>query len=628
MAQTENPAQSGETLDPAHDRRMSDKIREWFMAEGAWWTASFVFHMLLMCAMMFLGTKITPKTEGETISIKGTEEANEPPTPPEKLEKFEVGETPIQPTELSTETLTLNQAPQLDASDGGGGSGLAEGGGTPMASGPVLGGLGGFSITAVGPGPAVRGKGGVGSGVGTGTHAGAGGSGYGFGGRGSKGGLVGGFGGTKNSERAVAAALNWIARHQMPNGSWNLNEFSKRCKGGNEGTCSGLGSQKSDSAATAMALLPFLAAGQTHDKRGPYKQTIYSGLYWLISNQKRDGNLSAGAAQVMYSHGLASICLCEAYGLSGDRVVGNAAQLAIDFIQKTQNTQHGGWRYQPTSTDGDTSVVGWMGMALKSAQMAYLRVDPAAFERMKKWLASVAQGNYKGLYAYTPETGAAPAMTSVGLLLQQYMGMTRDHHSMVEGVQSIMKNLPAAGRRQLYYWYYATQVMHNVPGPDWDNWNRKMRKVLIDTQIKDGCAAGSWDPARPTQEHLGEAGGRLAVTSLSTLTLEVYYRYLPLYKLDNDAHLVVAPAAKAEAEPPKPAPTPAAADKKPQPKAAAAPAEKKAEAVAKPGSKPAEAPKPEVTKPPAAAANKAAKPVAKKPDGKKPDAKPKADKPK
>ena len=98
-----------------------------------------------------------------------------------------------------------------------------------------------------------------------------------------------------------------------------------------------------------------------------------------------------------------------------------------------------------------------------------------------------------------------------------------------------MGHLPDARSRALYYWYYATQVMHNIPGPDWDKWNRQMRRVLIDSQVKEGCAAGSWDPMRPTRDPLGERGGRVLVTGLSTLTLEVYYRYLPLYKLDAES---------------------------------------------------------------------------------------------
>ena len=95
-----------------------------------------------------------------------------------------------------------------------------------------------------------------------------------------------------------------------------------------------------------------------------------------------------------------------------------------------------------------------------------------------------------------------------------------------------MAHLPSIDQRNAYYWYYGTQVMHNVPGPEWDVWNRQMRRVLIESQVKEGCAAGSWDPDEPKPDPWGEQGGRIMVTSLCCLTLEVYYRYLPLYKLD------------------------------------------------------------------------------------------------
>ncbi len=97
----------------------------------------------------------------------------------------------------------------------------------------------------------------------------------------------------------------------------------------------------------------------------------------------------------------------------------------------------------------------------------------------------------------------------------------------------LTKHAPNPTARNCYYWYYATQVMHNLPGPDWDSWNRKMRRVLIESQVKEGCAAGSWDPVKPTPDPWEKPGGRIMVTSLCCLTLEVYYRYLPLYKLDK-----------------------------------------------------------------------------------------------
>jgi hypothetical protein len=126
-------------------------------------------------------------------------------------------------------------------------------------------------------------------------------------------------------------------------------------------------------------------------------------------------------------------------------------------------------------------------------------------------------------------------MTSVGLLCTQYLGTKRDDPAIREGMAYLMRNLPNINARDTYYWYYATQVMHNVPGPEWETWNRQMRRVLIASQIKEGCAAGSWDPAEPTADKWREQGGRVLVTSLCCLTLEVYYRYLPLYKIDTDA---------------------------------------------------------------------------------------------
>ncbi|HEU0068938.1 MAG TPA: hypothetical protein VFQ26_06705, partial [Nitrospiraceae bacterium] len=118
-----------------------------------------------------------------------------------------------------------------------------------------------------------------------------------------------------------------------------------------------------------------------------------------------------------------------------------------------------------------------------------------------------------------------------------YLGAKRDDPVVVGGVEYLMKHKPTLSTRNSYYWYYATQVMHNVPGEQWDEWNREMRKILINTQEKTGCAAGSWDPAQPEPDPWANQGGRLMVTSLSTLTLEVYYRYLPLYKLDKPEDL-------------------------------------------------------------------------------------------
>jgi squalene-hopene cyclase-like protein/prenyltransferase/squalene oxidase-like repeat protein len=330
-------------------------------------------------------------------------------------------------------------------------------------------------------------------------------------------------------EAATVRALDWLKRHQSPDGSWSLDKYAQSCR---DSTCTGLGTIKSNAAATAMGLLPFLGTGQTH-RTGNYKKLMSEGLFWLVKNQQADGNLAA-PGQNMYVHGLCSITLCEAYALTKDKKLGSAAQLAVRFIEQAQNQQDGGWRYKPGETPGDTSVVGWQIMSLKSAQMAGLEVDPAAFARAKDYLRlASSKSAHGGLFGYLPGSGGTPAMTAVGLLCTQYLGARRTDPANVEGAGYLMKNLPDINRRNIYYWYYATQAMHNLQDSDWDTWNRAMRKLLIATQVKEGCAAGSWDPDKPTKDQWGDVGGRLMCTSLGALTLEVYYRFLPLYKLDK-----------------------------------------------------------------------------------------------
>ena len=280
-------------------------------------------------------------------------------------------------------------------------------------------------------------------------------------------------------------------------------------------------------AATAFGLLPYFAAGQTHETGGPYKGVINRGLTWMTRNQNpKTGQLGTGT---MYEHGLATIALCEAYGLSKDRRLQPHAQAAIAFIVDAQNDKTGGWHYSPNpETEGDTSVVGWQMMALKSGSMAGLTVNPETLVKAKGYLKTVAKGKSGGQFSYMSTTGPTPTMSAVGLLCNQYGGMKRTDPAMVEGQAYVMSALPQAEGNP-YFFYYATQVMHNLPGPEWDTWNRHARRFLIKTQIKEkgSCAEGSWNP-----EGKPHVMGPVMMTSICALTLEVYYRYLPLYQID------------------------------------------------------------------------------------------------
>ena len=177
-------------------------------------------------------------------------------------------------------------------------------------------------------------------------------------------------GGNQATEESVAAALGWIARHQSSDGSWNLVEYSSRCMDGSCASTPANAQMKTTPAATAMGLLPLLAAGHTHKTQGPYRKVVQRGLQWLVQNQQPGGDLANGAAAQMYSHGMASLALCDAYALTADPEIGRAAQKAIDFIEAAQDPATGGWRYVPRQ-GGDTSVLGWQLMSLEVGQFGW-----------------------------------------------------------------------------------------------------------------------------------------------------------------------------------------------------------------------------------------------------------------
>lgn len=332
------------------------------------------------------------------------------------------------------------------------------------------------------------------------------------------------LGGSPESEDAVERGLVWLARQQHPDGHWSIDDFP-----GEKSPDAGIGSFHSDSAATGLALLAYLGAGYTHQS-GTYQETVKRGMTWLLKGQKPDGDLFVDESEFVwfYSHGIASIALCEAYGLTRDVALRDPAQNALNFIVASQHPEFGGWRYRPRF-ESDTSVSGWQLMALKSGEMSGLNVPKEAYARVGKWLDSVQSATAAGQFSYHPSREASLAMTAEGLLMRQYLGAKRDDAQLIAGANHLRTRLPDFGQRDSYYWYYATQVMFHMQGEYWSDWNTSLRDTLVGTQSKDGPHSGSWDPTSPSPEKWSTAGGRHYLTCLNLLMLEVYYRHLPLY---------------------------------------------------------------------------------------------------
>ena len=336
-------------------------------------------------------------------------------------------------------------------------------------------------------------------------------------------------GGTTASERAVQEGLAWLMRHQRADGGWSLDVRGEcRIAPG----CPEDVHVESDTAATGLALLPFLGAGHIHTQPSRYQDQVKRGLQWLVGHQQKTGELFLGGQihSQFYSHALASMALCEAYGISKDENLKGPAQLAIDFIVQSQNKYDGGWRYFPGDA-GDTSVFGWQMFALRSARLSGLNVPKNVIRGCVLYLDNAGSDKHRTTYGYMPGMLPKNTMTAEALLCRQYLGWTRDSTAMVNGVAGVWTDLQFSNERNIYYWYYATQLLHNMQNKAWKQWNPRVRDALISMQVlSKGCDNGSWSPLVPVPDTWGTRGGRLYQTSLSILTLEVYYRFLPLYR--------------------------------------------------------------------------------------------------
>jgi len=360
--------------------------------------------------------------------------------------------------------------------------------------------------------------------------------------------------GDPQTEKAIDIGLAFLARNQLPDGRWTLSHFAEQ---------DDPPMMASDTAATALAILAFQGAGYNHQEY-KYQEVVSKGLNFLLSNQREKGDLyvvqtvsamakkakkartgsstmPANQAGWLYSHAIATLALCEAYGMTQDPGLQKQTQLAVDFIVAAQDAKGGGWQYRPGESS-DTSVSGWMLQALESGRRAELTVPAETYDKVRQWLNKSADPDDKHLYRYNPyhpnnisgQRDVTPPMTSVGLLIRLYTGWQTSETRTISGADYLKEHLPSLGKdkyggsqRNTYYWYYGTQVMYSMGGEHWKAWHDRLHPLLVNSQRTEGELAGSW---KPDNYRWGKYAGRLYVTTMNLLSLEVHYRHLPLYK--------------------------------------------------------------------------------------------------
>jgi len=366
-----------------------------------------------------------------------------------------------------------------------------------------------------------------------------GGGGHGGGGPGGPGGNGPSGGKMTPTNLSVMAALQWLKKHQSPDGHWDGGSFDAQCRANR---CDGPGESAYSTGVTGLSLLAFLGAGETH-RTGSCQTTVKTGLKWLRDVQDSEGCFGPRTSQhFLYNHACAALAMTEAYGMTNAPSFKAPAQNGVGFILKARNP-YLAWRYNvPADGDNDTSVTGWMVMALKSAKLSGLEIETAAIKDAIAFVDKMTEPEFGrtgyqqrgGPPARKDESSAkfpaskSEAMTAVGLTVRIFGGHDLKSDEMIgKGAELLAKCLPKwdvdQGTIDFYYWYYGSLAMFQVGGERWNKWNAAMKTSLLDHQRleKDRCEYGSWDPVDPWSAE----GGRVYATAINCLTMEVYYRY-------------------------------------------------------------------------------------------------------
>lgn len=288
------------------------------------------------------------------------------------------------------------------------------------------------------------------------------------------------------TERAIDRGLRSLAASQQADGSWG-------------------GGYKA--ANTSVALMAFMLKGYFPDK-GEHGKTLDKAVGYLLKRIKDGGGYVGGN---MYEHGLTTLALSEAWGMSRRTDIRDALKKAVEIILRAQSRE-GGWRYHPKPLDADLSVTVMQIVALASAREAGIYVPDATIDKAKAYVKRLQDTS--GGFGYQSAASPGFARSAAGVMSLLMLG-ERDSRAVQKGLAYLHDQPESVFQKVEHYYYghyYAVQAMYQAGDAHYQKWYPKIRDALLTKQ----AANGSW--------------GSEFDTGLSVLILGVPYRYLPIYQ--------------------------------------------------------------------------------------------------
>lgn len=312
-------------------------------------------------------------------------------------------------------------------------------------------------------------------------------------------------------DKAIERGLDYLLAKQLADGSYGQ----------------GIGET---AALPALAAMACLAKGHVPGD-AVYGVLINRSLDYILSVQDDSGYFGAKGNGKMYSHSIATLFLTEVSGMVDSErqaKIDHALPKAIKVILDAQNVKKssfhdGGWRYQPTDNDSDTSCSGWALMALRSARLNGCRVPPDAIKRAVRYM-HAHHSKTKGCFGYQDTERFSVTLSGAGILCLELCGRHEDPDSLAAAkyLMEIYKTDLDRQEYRYYGLYYASQGLFQIGGENWKEFSDWMYSTYVPRQKADG----SWPEN-------GSERNSVYTTSMMILAFAVPYRQLPVYQRDE-----------------------------------------------------------------------------------------------
>jgi hypothetical protein len=296
-------------------------------------------------------------------------------------------------------------------------------------------------------------------------------------------------------ERAVMLSLRWLREMQNADGSWSTDQDPK-------------------AVGTALSVLTLLSHGETPASTG-FGDSVRKGLEFLVSAQQENGTFEEAGTHPAIAHGIVTLALCEAYGMTRVPRLRDAAEKALEVILSTQRGT-GLWdaQYRPANGgDDNLEASAWQVRAVFAGRLVGSQMNGLA-EALK------AAADGFAVAAGTPDASTAP------FAIQPLLMLHRNRDAAYITALDAMKGMQIDWAEPqcddpIVHWYFTGQALFRHGGEACFAWNRSSVPNLVSNQTvsqrEKGGGVGYWDSPGKAEKY-----GRVYTTALCSLMLQVY----------------------------------------------------------------------------------------------------------